>query len=155
MNDNFAIDVAGDQDLVAVDESRFRRAVEMILTEAGIEQAEIEIAVVDDETIRPINARFLGHDYATDVISFPLQRTDTTLEGQVVLSAETAVRNAAEYGWSPEDEMLLYLVHGTLHLIGFEDATRESRQEMRAQERSVLAGFGLTPPWKDDERVET
>ena len=149
-----SIEIANEQDFVPVDESRFRTAIEAILRDFGLTEAEVEIAVVDDETIRPVNARFLGHDYATDVISFTLSRDETSLEGQVIVSAETAVRNAAEYGWSPEDEMLLYLVHGMLHLIGHEDTTEESRRMMRAQERAYLAQFGLTPPWKDDERVE-
>lgn len=150
----YEIEVLNEQEFVPVDEDRFHEAVTAILRDARLEEAKIEILLVDDEEIRALNARFLNHDTATDVISFTLQRDERFLEGQVVLSGETAARSAVEYGWSGADEMLLYLVHGVLHLTGYEDTTDESRRQMRTREREFLAGFGLTPPWEDDESLE-
>ena len=151
----YSIEVLNEQESMPVDAARFREAVGAVLQDAAVAEARIEILVVDDAAIQPINARFLGHDAPTDVVSFVLEREGRFLEGQIVLSAETAQRNAEEYHWPGEDEMLLYLVHGTLHLVGYEDTTEESWQEMRSRERKYLAGFGLTPPWKDDERIES
>ncbi len=67
------------------------------------------------------------------------------LEGEVIVSTETALREAAAHGWSPADEVLLYVVHGLLHLCGYDDLTDEARPLMRAREREVLAGWQLVP----------
>ena len=67
------------------------------------------------------------------------------LEGELIVSTETALREAAAHGWSPHDEVLLYVVHGLLHLCGYDDLTDEARPAMRVREREVLAGWQLVP----------
>ena len=67
------------------------------------------------------------------------------LEGELIVSTETALREAATHGWSPHDEVLLYVVHGLLHLCGYDDLTDEARPAMRVREREVLAGWQLIP----------
>ncbi len=67
------------------------------------------------------------------------------LEGELIVSTETALREAAAHGWSPQDELLLYVVHGLLHLCGYDDLTDEARPAMRVREREVLAGWRLVP----------
>ena len=67
------------------------------------------------------------------------------LEGELIVSTETALREAATHGWSPQDEVLLYVVHGLLHLCGYDDLTDEARPAMRVREREVLAGWQLIP----------
>ena len=66
-----------------------------------------------------------------------------TLEGEVVVSGDTARREAARFGWTPGDELLLYVIHGTLHLVGFRDATPDQQAEMRQQERVCLSHVGV------------
>ena len=143
----FAIDIADQQSILSVDERQIRLAIEPILVEASIACARISVAVVDDPTIHALNRRYLQHDYPTDVLSFVLERMDDSLEGQIIVSTDTARSEAAHYGWSPEDELLLYVIHGTLHLVGFDDTTPAARQQMRDQECRALERFGLTPPW--------
>lgn len=146
-NSQLVIDVADEQTILAVDHDRIRLAVEQILGETRIGQAEVSVAVVDDQTIRQLNARYLDHDCATDVLSFVLEQQEEKLDGQIVVSAQTAQAEAARYGWPPEDELLLYVVHGALHLVGYDDGTPESRQRMRQKEREALARFSLEPHW--------
>ena len=67
------------------------------------------------------------------------------LDGELIVSTETAMREAAAHGWSPHDEVLLYIVHGLLHLCGYDDLTDEARSVMRVREREVLAGWQLVP----------
>ena len=86
--------------------------------------------------------RYLAHDYATDVLSFLLAEEDDYREGEVVVSAETALREAPSYGWAATDELLLYVLHGTLHLLGYDDRAREDRAAMRDKERSYLLQLG-------------
>lgn len=142
--------IANEQTTLAVDEDLLRRAVEWIVAEAGIRQATISLAIVDDPTIHRLNREYLQHDYATDVLSFLLEQEADSLEGEVIVSADTAAERAAEFGWSPHDELLLYVVHGTLHLVGYNDHKPEERQAMRRQERACLAQFGLEHRFEEE-----
>lgn len=148
-----AIDIADEQSVLAVDSRRIRLAVERILEEAGIERAEVSVAIVDDRTIQELNRRYLRHDRATDVLSFVLQRSDRWLDGQIVVSAETACGQAARYGWTAGEELLLYVIHGALHLVGYDDASPPSRERMRRKERKALSRFGLEPRYRRKETL--
>ncbi|MCE9544321.1 MAG: rRNA maturation RNase YbeY [Planctomycetia bacterium] len=147
------ISIRLDSTVVEVDRDRIRAAVSEIMAEAGLKSAQVGIAVIDDGAIQQMNRQFLNHDYATDVLSFTMHRSATAVEGQIAVSAETAQREAADYGWPAADELLLYIVHGALHLVGYNDKTPSDAAAMRQREREVLAGFGLNPPW-DEEAVE-
>ena len=144
-----SIEIANQQNVLDIDEVRLKAAVAAVLEEERIEDAQISLAVVDDETIHELNRRYLGHDYATDVLSFVLERSRQRLEGQVIVSAEMAVSNARQYGWETGDELLLYVIHAALHLVGVDDGTPEGRHEMRGREGSVLSRFGLQPHWEE------
>jgi probable rRNA maturation factor len=139
------IEIADEQAIVAFDAGRIRRASEAILLDAGIEHAQLSIAIVDDATIHELNRRYLDHDSPTDVLSFVLEAGSGQLEGEVIASAETAAREAVNFGWSADDELLLYVIHGTLHLVGHDDRAPESRAAMRQAERRYLALVGLKP----------
>lgn len=138
---DYAVEVENDPG----DDARMTEAVKRILDDADFESAQISIAIVDDEAIHDLNRRYLDHDYPTDVLSFTLAEEGSHLEGQLVVSIDTAAAQAAEYGWRTEDELLLYVVHGTLHLVGYDDATPELRADMQTQECRVLEPFGLAP----------
>jgi probable rRNA maturation factor len=152
-NRELTIEFADEQSAVGVDFPRLRLAVERILEEADVRRAEVSVAVVDDRAIRELNDRYLRHDYATDVLSFVLERSDERLEGQIIVSADTARREAARYGWPPENELLLYVMHGALHLVGYEDGTPAARIEMRRKEKEALGRFGLEPRWKARDKT--
>jgi len=137
------IESANEQSTLDVDEDRLREAVVMVLVDAGIDRANISVAIVDDPTIHALNRRYLQHDGPTDVLSFLLDRSEESLEGEVVVSADTAAGSAAQFGWSARDELLLYVVHGILHLVGCDDGLPEDRADMRRRERASLARFGL------------
>jgi probable rRNA maturation factor len=139
------IHVSDEQTALAIDPERLQAAVEHILRDAGLREAEVSLAIVDDPTIHQLNRQFLEHDYPTDVLSFLLERSADRLEGEVVASADTAIRTAAEFGWAPADELLLYVIHGTLHLVGYDDLAPGQLAEMRERERGYLQQFGLEP----------
>jgi probable rRNA maturation factor len=147
----FTIEINNQQARLTVDPDRLTRAVEMILAEEGVEAAAINVAIVDDPTIHDLNRRFLDHDEPTDVLSFVLDEDAGRLEGDVIASADTASRTAAQLQWPASDELLLYVVHGALHLVGYDDLDPEGRSEMRERERFYLAKFGLTSPSIDPE----
>ena len=139
------IPIADQQEILPIDRLKIRRAIRTALRYGGYTNAEISVALVDDAAIHVVNRQFLGHDYPTDVISFPLSDSDELLEGELVVSTETALREAAKVGgdWTPECELLLYLIHGTLHLTGFDDHEDEDIAAMRRGESECLKKLGL------------
>ncbi len=139
------VHLSDEQTSLAIDPERIQSVVERILQDAGIRQAEISLAIVDDPTIHRLNREFLAHDYPTDVLSFVLEREGDRLEGEVIASADTAIASAGRFGWQPADELLLYVIHGTLHLVGYDDLAPEPLAEMRQAERGYLSQFGLQP----------
>lgn len=137
-----------------IDEQRLVAAVTRVLQGEGICSARISVAVVDDETIHRLNGEYLDHDYATDVLSFAFDPIGDQLNGELVLSADTALRVAPEFEWSAEDEMLLYAIHGTLHLVGYDDQSDSEQNEMRGKERDYLAIFDLKPRYEQTSGEE-
>jgi probable rRNA maturation factor len=140
------VEVVNRHNPMAVDAARLQEAVQTVLRDAGIEQGSVSIAVVNDAEIHALNRKHLQHDYPTDVLSFLLDAEDRRLDGEIVVSAETAAAQAARYGWPADDELLLYVVHGALHLIGYDDQTSDAQEIMRRREAEILARFGLVPP---------
>lgn len=109
--------------------------------------AEVEVALVDDGTIARLNRRHLGHRGPTDVLAFPgaAGAVDKTI-GEVVVSLDRAREQAREAGWLLRQEVALLVVHGVLHLRGYDDGTPTASARMRTAERRVLqrlAGAGF------------
>lgn len=123
--------------------------VEKILSDHDILQSEISVAIVDDPTIRKLNKQYLDHDYETDVISFVLEFDDElqSLNGQLIVSTDTAAVMASQYGGTMQDELLLYVVHGTLHLVGYNDKCEADAAQMRAAEKKYLTTVGVAHRW--------
>jgi probable rRNA maturation factor len=154
---SFRVDVANETD-ASVDAPRLAAAVHMVLADAGCTAATVSVAIVDDPTIHRLNRQFLEHDYATDVLSFVLVEPPH-LEGEIVASIDTATREAAEVDWPAEHELLLYVVHGALHLAGYRDKEPADAVAMRAAERSILARLGVAvsngdPRWAATDEAD-
>jgi len=116
------------------------RLVQRVLHAENRTDAAISIALVDNVTIRALNQRHLGHDWPTDVISFPLSAPDEpVLAGELAVSAEMAVVAAAELGLQPGDELGLYVVHGLLHLCGYDDRDVADARVMRQRQEELLS----------------
>jgi len=132
------IHIANRQKSVLVDRNRIRQAIRNILADAGIQNAQISVAVVDDSTIAVLHEEFLNDPAPTDVLSFVLEQSPQYLEGEVVVSADTATSSAPKFDCTAKEELLLYVIHGTLHLVGYNDTTPKQRKQMREKEREYL-----------------
>ena len=97
-----------------------------------MELEEVEVSFLDDAAIARVHGEFLADDAPTDVITFA--------HGEILISAETAVRQAAEYGQAPERELALYLIHGLLHLNGHEDESEAGLARMQGLQEEILEG---------------
>lgn len=140
------VDFNNQQSRLPVDGARLCDAARAVLVDAGVQRGTLSIAVVDDETIHQLNRQHLNHDYPTDVLSFVLEAACGYCDGEIIVSADTAERAGAEWGMSAEDELLLYLIHGALHLVGHDDHDPEQERLMRTREREYLSRFGVILP---------
>lgn len=118
-----------------------------ILNASGCPDAQLSIVIVDDPAIQIINRDYLQKDKPTNVISFAMQEGEGAgiqpqLLGDVVISAETAARDAAEAGLPAENELYFLLLHGILHLLGYdhERGTEADAEQMQAREQEL---YGL------------
>jgi probable rRNA maturation factor len=134
----FEFSLANNQLAHEVDEERLLSAARRVLEDSSYRSAAISVAVVDDDTIHALNRQFLKHDYPTDVLSFTLEDTGAHLDGEIVLSADTAATAATEHGTTASHEQLLYVIHGMLHLVGYDDIEPADAQRMRAAEQYYL-----------------
>ncbi len=132
-------------DEIHLGEQQIRKLLNQICEKFSLYNAEISISVVGDEEMRRINSEFLNRDTATDVISFDL--TDEDESGRVfdiIVNGEKARRQASRRKHSEQAELALYLVHGMLHNLGFDDSDRRQAERMHKAEDKILtqAGYG-------------
>lgn len=113
---------------------------------------QISLAIVDDVHIRKLSRRFLRHNATTDCLSFDLSDQDAPETGasrsrvlEIIVNGQMAARQAARRGHSAEAELALYVAHGLLHQLGFDDATDEAARKMHEAEDDILQQLGYGP----------
>lgn len=116
---------------------RIKKWLDLVFQDEGISDYEIKYYILDDESLRKINVEFLEHDYYTDVITFDYSEGDKLI-GEVYISYDTIKNNSIRYGLKLDEEMKRVLVHGILHLIGYNDKTQEEQKIMSLKEEEKL-----------------
>ncbi len=121
-----------------------------VLVAEGTPAAELSVTVTDDETVRGLNREYAGEDAITDVLSFSQREGEEFVGapgsvpplGEVVIAYPQATRQAEERERSVEEEVARLLIHGTLHLLGYDHAEAEEERRMRAREEELLGAIG-------------
>lgn len=128
-----------------IDFDRLRRLGRSICSRFALERATINIAIVGDEAIKKVNADFLDTPEATDVISFDLSEETGAKSFDLIINAEEASKQATQRGHPTEAELALYITHGLLHNLGFDDTDETSGKKMHITEDEILQqdGFGI------------
>jgi probable rRNA maturation factor len=148
MQPEIEVEISNTQSHLEVEAASLDRLVRIVLAAQHRPRASISIALVDNATIHGINQAHLGHDWPTDVITFPLSDPDEpVLAGELVVSTEMACSSAREFGVEPALELSLYVVHGLLHLCGFDDHDDSARRTMRRREDELLSQAGFASPY--------
>ena len=128
----------------SLDFAALKAAAKAVLEGEGVRSAKIGLAFVDNSHIHRLNKQFLNHDEPTDVLTFPYSAPNAkTLEGEVVIGYEIAAEYAADRGHTTNRELLLYVIHGCLHLCGYDDTTTKAARQMRIKEREYLIKLGI------------
>jgi probable rRNA maturation factor len=138
------VEITDTQNFIQVVRDRLAALAACVLRGEGVNRASISIALVDDAAIHRVNRAHLDHDCPTDVISFLLSEPgEAELAGELVVSTQTAVAMAAQLEVPPWNELALYVVHGLLHLCGYDDSSDEDARIMRTREKMALARENL------------
>lgn len=139
-----SVKVVNQQELIEIDFQKAKEISREIFSDHAISDAKVNLVLMDDASIHVLNKRYLEHDEPTDVITFPLSNPGAKqLLGDIVISAETAKREAIDAQTEPFHELLLYAIHGCLHLCGFDDKTDKERRTMREKEAIYLRKYAL------------
>ncbi len=144
------VEIANSQNHYEIKRSKIQKIIKKVLSKEG-KDAKLSIAFVDNEEIKRLNKRFLGSNEVTDVIAFPLSNNKCFLSGEIIVSVETAVEVAERRKSSVEGEIILYIVHGILHLLGYNDKNRIDAKIMHERESEILVALGYNVPEVKDE----
>ena len=144
-----SISIRNRQHWILIAPSRLRRLASRTLDTLGRSTCDVHLTVVDDREIRRLNQRYLGSRRPTDVLAFNLDLGErlgpSRLLGEVVISAETAARQARRSGVPLALELDLLLVHGLLHLAGYDDHVPAKARLMHEREREILSAARVRP----------
>ena len=140
------VSIQSRQRSVRVSAARLAAVARSALSSVGRAHHDLDVTVVSDREIRRLNARYLGKRRATDVLAFDLTGPGPSrLLGEVVISADTAARQAAAVGVAVALELDLLLVHGVLHLTGYDDHTPSAARRMHERARRILSARRRRP----------
>ena len=135
------VEIADNQQTFPIDRRWYTELARYTLAQESVTVGEVSIAFVDNATIGRLNRQFLAHDYPTDVITFPLSEPSEPLRAEIVISTEYASEECVHHGWPTHLEVGLYLVHGLLHLCGYDDGEPSTAQVMESRQAQVLEQF--------------
>jgi probable rRNA maturation factor len=134
--------ISSSQRAIRVPRKRLAALIEFVAHSEGARIGQVDLAVVSSSEISGLNRRFLSHAGPTDVLSFDLSGQEAPgLHAQLVVCGDVAVRQGPLHGQKPQHELMLYVVHGLLHLLGHEDTSIRGGVRMHAREEELLREF--------------
>lgn len=121
-----------------LDFDRVRLWIASVIENEGYRVGELHYYFCSDEQLLQINKDRLGHDFYTDIVTFPLGDGEAFISSEFCLSLDRIAENSLTFGRTFESELLRVIIHGVLHLVGFDDVTNELEAEMREKEEKCL-----------------
>lgn len=122
----------------ALDWDWVRLWISNVIESEGYKVGELHYYFCGDETLLGINRERLGHDFYTDIVTFPLGDCEKYISSEFCISLDRVAENCLNFGRSFESELLRVVIHGVLHLTGYDDLTDSDRQQMRDKEEECL-----------------
>ena len=127
-----------DVEMPPIEPQRVKAWIGEVAEKYGKTVGELYYYFCSDEKLLEINRERLGHDFYTDIVTFPLTDCEMVLSSEFCISIDRIKENAVTFGRSFESELHRVIIHGVLHLIGFDDHTEEEEKEMREKEEDAL-----------------
>ncbi|MDP6637171.1 MAG: rRNA maturation RNase YbeY [Phycisphaerae bacterium] len=135
------VNISSSQTALRTPRKKILAMVQFVLEAEGKRFDEVDIAIVTSRRIAALNRRYLKHAGATDVLSFSLFDPGSGPIAQIIVCADLAVREARARGIGPQRELMLYIVHGLLHVMGYDDTTPQAAEKMYARQEQLLEAF--------------
>ena len=133
---------------ITVSLTRIKKLVKLTCKRFQLSDVMVSIAIVDDAQMRRVNAQFLNRKTTTDCLSFDLSDENNSFE--LVVNGQLALKEADSRGHSAEAELALYIIHGLLHNLGFNDSTQKQAVKMHRMEDEILQQFGYGLVYKNN-----
>lgn len=121
-----------------IDPDQVRSWIAQVIQDAGYSVGELHYYFCSDEALLDINRQRLGHDFYTDIVTFPLVDDPYIISSEFCISLDRIADNAQSFGRSYSSELHRVIIHGVLHLIGYDDLSEEDRKQMREKEEICL-----------------
>lgn len=126
---------------IKVDKKIVGGLVKMISDELRLSVSSLEFNFISSKTMIELNKKYFRHNYGTDIITFDYSDEKNNLDGEIFISLEDALENSKMYHVSANNELLRLIIHGILHLIGYDDTTVKKRKEMKLVEDELVNNF--------------
>ena len=139
---------------IDVNMPRLKKLVKAVCARFKLSKATVSIAIVNDAEIRNVSKQFLNRSSTTDCLSFNLSDNDARKSFELVVNAEKAVKEANLRGHSSEAELALYVTHGLLHNLGFDDSTQGQAKKMHDAEDEILQQLGYGSVYNKSTETE-
>ena len=132
-----------DHPRLKLDATLVRQLVDQVMRSRDLEMHRLEIILTDTEHVHRLNLSWKNADYNTDVLTFSLG-SETVIDAEIYVNLDFAEQYCQDYGATFTEEASRYVIHGLLHVLGFDDPTPKERENMRKKEDEVLRRVGLT-----------
>jgi rRNA maturation RNase YbeY len=126
---------------IKINKKKLKELVNLIATNLNAEVIDIEFNFVNSGSIHIINRNYLNHDYSTDIITFNYSNESHNLAAEIFISIEDALVNSKKFVNSLDNEVLRLVVHGILHLVGYDDMSAEKKRVMKRIENKLVKEY--------------
>ncbi len=143
---NIEIEITQTDQSLDIDTRQLRRTTNHVIEQSSVTSATISLVIVNNQTITRLQKKFFDQPESTDVLSFDLRdnpHDDTALDCEIIINAQRALEVAQDQNLDPLAELNLYLVHGLLHQLDFDDQTHQEAQTMHKKEDQLLQQLGF------------
>ncbi len=117
------------------------KLLKFLSEDLGFKILSLDLYFVDSDRMREINKRFLDHDYDTDIVTLDYSRNPELIESDIFISHQTAEKNAEKFGVTLNNEIIRLIIHGVLHLTGYDDTTPNEKRKMKKKENELTKKY--------------
>lgn len=115
-----------------------RKVILELSKELNISISSVNVSFVDNKEILEINGKYLNHHFTTDILTFNYNGSNTDLDGEIIISYDDAIENAKRFNTTGKEEYLRLIIHGILHLVGYDDQQKNDKLKMKRKETSLV-----------------
>lgn len=131
-------------DELSISKRAVHSLISFLKSEFNLSISSLSISFISSSELKRLNKKYLKHNYETDIITFNYSRLKNTLDGEILISVNDAFNNAKKYKVTYSKELSLLVIHGLLHLLGFDDKEKKSKIKMRLMENNLINRYNFT-----------